>query len=111
MLPCTSMRRVLVVLAAASLTLLPAMASGAHHDARAFAARINVEFQDVDIHEVMRTFAELGRVNIIVQSGVSGRVTATLRSTTWQSALEQILRSQGLKAERDGNVIYVRPYC
>lgn len=105
------MRSIFVALMAGSLALLPGVSSGASQGTSASSARINVEFQDVDIHQVMLTLAELGRVNIIVEKGVSGRVTATLRSTTWESALEQILRSQGLKAERDGNVIYVRPYC
>jgi type IV pilus assembly protein PilQ len=73
--------------------------------------RINVEFQDADIHHVLRVFADLGNINIVVEDGVSGRVTATLRSTTWQRALTEILRSQGLEGERDGNIIYVRPAC
>ena len=74
-------------------------------------ARINIEFQDADIHHVLRTFADLGRVNIIAEKGVSGRVSATFRSTTWREALGTVLRSQGLEAEQDGNIIYVRPGC
>ena len=105
------MRRVFVALTAVFWALLPGVSSAASQALSTSSASFNVEFQDVDIHQVMRTFAELGRVNIIVETGVSGRVTASLHSTTWESALEQILRSQGLEAVRDGNVIYVRPYC
>ena len=72
-------------------------------------ARIDVEFQDADIHFVLRTLGELGRVNIVAESGIKGRVTARLRHTTWREALEQILASQHLEAEYDGNMIFVRP--
>ena len=64
-----SMRSLFVALTASSLALLPAISSGASHEISASSARINVEFQDVDIHQVMLTLAELGRVNIIVEKG------------------------------------------
>lgn len=71
--------------------------------------RIDVEFQDADIHHVMRTLGDIGRVNIVAEAGVKGRVTARLRHTTWREALERILASQQLVAEYDGNMVYVRP--
>jgi len=102
---------VLAVTALSALAPTQANATASSAVVEASTARINVEFQDADLRQVLRTFAELGRINIIVEQGVSGRVTATFRSTTWQEALAQVLRSQGLEAERDGNVIYVRPGC
>jgi type IV pilus assembly protein PilQ len=71
--------------------------------------RIDVEFQDADIHFVLRTLADIGRVNIVAEAGVKGRVTARLRHTTWREALDRILVSQHLEAEYDGNMVFVRP--
>ena len=59
----------------------------------------------------LRTLGDIGRVNIVAEAGVQGKVTARIRHTTWREALEYILRSQGLEAEYDGNMVYVRPSC
>ena len=73
--------------------------------------RLNIEFQDADLASVLRTLSDIGRVNIVIEQGVSGRVSANFRGVTWREALFEVLRSQGLKAEQDGNIIYVRPAC
>ena len=76
--------------------------------AEAAGRRIDIELQDVEIRQALRTFAEIGRVNIVPEKGVQGRVTARLRDMPWDEALEQIVCSLGYVLEWDGNVIYVR---
>jgi type II secretory pathway component HofQ len=76
--------------------------------APAAAARIDVEFQDADIHAVFRVFSDVGRVNIVPEAGIAGRVTARLQSVRWDEALEMIVCSHGLEMRQDGNVIHVR---
>ena len=71
--------------------------------------RIDLELQAVDIHQVLRLFSEIGRVNIIAKPGVSGTVTAKLRGVPWTDALRGILRSLHLGMIWEGNVIYVMP--
>lgn len=71
--------------------------------------RIDLELQDADIHQVLRMFSEIGRVNIIAEPGVSGKVTARFTSTPWDEAFAHVLASLHLEAMRDGNVITVCP--
>jgi type IV pilus assembly protein PilQ len=71
--------------------------------------RVNFEFKDIDIHNLIRIIAEISKRNIVVADDVSGKVTIRLRNVPWDEALELILRSKGLGQERIGNIIRVAP--
>lgn len=70
---------------------------------------ISLSLRDADLVEVLRTFARLGGFDLVVDPGVSGKVTVELRDVRWQDALVVILRTQGLAAEVDGRIVSVRP--
>ncbi|MEM6992766.1 MAG: secretin and TonB N-terminal domain-containing protein [Myxococcota bacterium] len=76
---------------------------------RASARRIDIELQDSEVHDVLQLLADIGRVNIVVASGVDGRVTARFKATPWDEVLAHVLRALQLTSRRDGNVIYVQP--
>ncbi len=72
------------------------------------AATIDLDLKDVEIAEVCRLLADVGRVNIVVADGVTGRITLRLKQVPWDVALDLILRTKGFHAEHEADVILVR---
>ena len=60
-----------------------------------------------DIHNVIRLFSEVSGANFVLDDDVKGKVTVRLRRVGWLRALKVILRSRGLEAQFDGNIIRV----
>lgn len=71
--------------------------------------RIDLDFKDADIHNILRLLAEVGGVNIVTSDDVSGSVTIRMRDVPWDQALDVIMEAKGLGAERRGNLIRVAP--
>jgi len=99
------LRRALTGLA---LALLGAAAATAPSTA---AARqpgvVDVDLAGVDVRDVLRLIADVGHVNVVYGDEVVGPITLRLRRVSWQKALDVVLGTKGLAAERDGNVIRV----
>lgn len=70
---------------------------------------IDLKVTNADVTEVLRTFAQISGLNIVVQPGVAGQVTAELDNVPWDQALEQILKINGLAYELEGNVMRIAP--
>ncbi len=70
---------------------------------------IDFEMRDADITEVIRTFAKLSGLNIIIQPGVKGSVTVNFEQVPWDQALEQILKVNNLWYELEGNIMRIAP--
>ena len=70
---------------------------------------IDLKVTNADVTEVLRTFAQISGLNIIIQPGVQGAVTAELENVPWDQALEQILKINGLGYEVEGNVMRIAP--
>jgi type IV pilus assembly protein PilQ len=70
---------------------------------------ISLSLKDADIKDVLRSFAEISGLNLIVQPGVRASVTVELDSVPWDQALEQILKINGLGMELEGNILRIAP--
>jgi type IV pilus assembly protein PilQ len=70
---------------------------------------IDLKVTNADVTDVIRTFAQISGLNVIVQPGVTGTVTAELENVPWDQALEYILKINGLDYELDGNVMRIAP--
>lgn len=70
---------------------------------------IDLKVTNADVTEVLRTFAQISGLNMVVQPGVTGVVTAELDNVPWNQALEQILKINGLSYELEGNVMRIAP--
>lgn len=70
---------------------------------------ISLSLKDADVKDVLKTFAELSQLNVVVDPEVSGSVTVELREVPWDQALDLILRMNGLGWALTGNVLYVAP--
>lgn len=69
---------------------------------------ITLELDDADLLDVLATFSEISGVEILVETGVSGTVSASFHEVPWDTALAKILQSQGLVWHRAGDQIIVR---
>ena len=74
-----------------------------------FGEPIDLKVTNADVTDVLRTFAQISGLNIIVQPGVTGAVTAELENVPWDQALEQVLKINNLDYELDGNVMRIAP--
>ncbi len=72
---------------------------------------ITLSLKDADIKDVLKTFATLTGLNIVVDPSVSGSVTVELREVPWDQAFELILTITGIGYEMLGNVVYVAPHA
>jgi type IV pilus assembly protein PilQ len=70
---------------------------------------ISLDFQGVDLRAVLRTFAEVTGLNLVIDPGVKGTVDVTLRDVPWDQALEMILRANQLAYSVDGTIVRIAP--
>ncbi|MFN7941710.1 MAG: type IV pilus secretin PilQ [Thermoanaerobaculia bacterium] len=68
---------------------------------------ISLSLKDADIKDVLRSFAKISGLNVVVQPDVRGTVTVELDSVPWDQALDQILKINDLGYELDGNIMRV----
>jgi len=71
---------------------------------------ISLSLRDAPLPEVLRSFARIAGVNLVLAPGVTGTVTVELKDVPWDQALWVILKTQGMGAEIDGTVWSVAPY-
>jgi type IV pilus assembly protein PilQ len=72
-------------------------------------ARISVDMKDADIVDVVRLFAEIGGFQVVVDPGVSCKLTLKLNEVRWASALDVALKSCGLGRDEENEIVRVAP--
>ncbi|MDB4962068.1 MAG: type pilus secretin PilQ [Myxococcales bacterium] len=92
-----------------SVSQVPAGTQGARNRKVYRGATVDFDFKDAPIHDLLRTIADTGKVNIVVPDGINARVTVRLKRVPWDQALEVILASHGLWYRRDGNLFRIAP--
>lgn len=70
---------------------------------------ITLKLKDADIHEVLRMISETSGFNIIVHPSVQGKITLSLEQVPWDQALDVVLTTLSLGAERSESVLRVMP--
>ncbi len=68
---------------------------------------VNLDFKDGDLQDVLRLFADITGLNVVVHPGVRGLVTVKLQGIAWEDALERVLAPNGYAARRVDNVLEV----
>ncbi|MBW2733490.1 MAG: type IV pilus secretin PilQ [Deltaproteobacteria bacterium] len=71
--------------------------------------RIDLDFKDADIHNILRLLSQVGNMNIVTSDDVRGKVTIRMRNVPWDQALDVVLRAKGLGQVREGNLVRVAP--
>ena len=68
--------------------------------------KIDLDYKDADIHNLLRLLADVGNVNIVVPDDIHAKVTIRLRRVPWDQALDVILASKGLGYKLEGPGLY-----
>jgi type IV pilus assembly protein PilQ len=71
--------------------------------------RITLDFQNADIHNILRIIADVSGMNIVTSDEVKGSVTIRLKDVPWDQALDVVLESKDLDKMTIGNVIRIAP--
>jgi len=69
--------------------------------------RISLDFQNADLHNIIRIIGEVSGKNIVVSDKVTGKVTLKLKDVPWDQALDIVLASRNLGVEEAGNVLTI----
>ena len=70
---------------------------------------VTFDFQGADLRAVLRTFAEISGLNIVIDPSIQGTVDVSLRDVPWDQALDIILRANKLGYSVDGNIVRIVP--
>ncbi|HMB79935.1 MAG TPA: type IV pilus secretin PilQ [Vicinamibacterales bacterium] len=70
---------------------------------------ISLDFQGADLRAVLRTFAEISGLNMVIDPKVTGTVDVALRDVPWDQALDIILRANKLGYSVDGTIVRIAP--
>jgi type IV pilus assembly protein PilQ len=70
---------------------------------------VSLDFQGADLRAVLRTFAEISGLNIVIDPTIQGTVDVALRDVPWDQALDIILRANRLGYVIDGTIVRIAP--
>ncbi|MDR2443084.1 MAG: type IV pilus secretin PilQ [Deltaproteobacteria bacterium] len=68
---------------------------------------ITLDFQNADIHNILRLIGEVSGKNVVVSDQVTGRVTLKLKDVPWDQALDTVLDSKNLGVIENGNILRI----
>jgi type IV pilus assembly protein PilQ len=68
---------------------------------------ITLKVRDADVTDVFRLIAESSGFNIVLGEDVKGKITMSVEGVPWDQALDVILHTQKLGAERNNNILRI----
>jgi len=71
--------------------------------------KLSLNFQDVEVRQVLDAIADFTGLNIIASDTVTGNLTLRLKDVPWDQALDIVMKNRGLTMRKIGNVISVAP--
>ena len=70
---------------------------------------VGFDFNGADLRAVIRAFAEVSGLNIVIDPAVKGSVDVALKDVPWDQAFDIILRSNKLGWTVDGTIVRIAP--
>lgn len=70
-------------------------------------ARISLDVRDADVQDLARLFADIGAFQLVMDPGVSCRVTLKMNAVRWDAAFKAVLKTCGLAQEEDEGVVRI----
>jgi type IV pilus secretin PilQ/predicted competence protein len=68
---------------------------------------ISLDLKDADVRDVLKTFAKITGLNVVIDPDVSGSVTVSLDNVPWDQCLDIVLRINRLDYAVENNVLRV----
>lgn len=77
-------------------------------DSKRFNGRkITLQVRDAEIGDVLRLIGEASGFNMVISEEVKGLITLSLVDVPWDQALDVVLHTKGLGAERNNNILRI----
>lgn len=73
--------------------------------------RISLDFQDADITAILRLIGDVSGYNVVIHPDVKGKITLKLLNVPWDQAMDIILKTHGLDAVVEGNIMRIAPHA
>jgi type IV pilus assembly protein PilQ len=73
-----------------------------------FEEKINIDFPNAPIRDILRTVAEMYEMNIVIPESVQGNASLKLRDVTWQQVFSVLLDPIGFTYVQDANIIKIK---
>ncbi|OFW21803.1 MAG: hypothetical protein A3H97_07965 [Acidobacteria bacterium RIFCSPLOWO2_02_FULL_65_29] len=70
---------------------------------------VSMQFEGLDLRAVLRLFAEISGLNMVIDPTVQGSVDVALTEVPWDQALDIILRANKLGYVVDGTIVRIAP--
>jgi type IV pilus assembly protein PilQ len=70
---------------------------------------VTLDFTGADLRQVLRTFAEISGLNMVIDPTIQGTVDVSLKDVPWDQALDIILRANKLGYSLEGTIVRVAP--
>jgi type IV pilus assembly protein PilQ len=70
---------------------------------------VSMQFEGLDLRAVLRLFAEISGLNIVIDPAVQGSVDVALTEVPWDQALDIILKANKLGYIVDGTIVRIAP--
>jgi type IV pilus secretin PilQ/predicted competence protein len=70
---------------------------------------VTFDFQGADLRSVLRTFAEISGLNLVIDPAIQGTVDVSLKDVPWDQALDIILKANKLGYTVDGTIVRIAP--
>ncbi len=87
----------------------PTLGTGQPNERKYIGNPVSLDFQGADLRAVLRTFAEISGLNVVIDPRVNGTVDVALRDVPWDQALDIILRANSLGYIVDGTIVRIAP--
>ena len=68
---------------------------------------ISLDFQNGDLHDIFRLFADISGLNVVVFPGVNGYANLKVHDEPWPDVLARILAANGLAFQWEDNVLLI----
>jgi type IV pilus assembly protein PilQ len=69
--------------------------------------KISLDLQEADLVNVLRLFADVANINIVISPDVKGKVTVRMVNIPWDQAMDIILKMNGLGYVHEGNILRI----
>jgi type IV pilus assembly protein PilQ len=87
-----------------------ATAQGVPQDPQRYTGHpVSLDFSGADLRSVLRTFAEISGLHIVIDPTIQGTVDVSLRDVPWDQALDIILRANRLGYSVDATIVRIAP--
>jgi len=68
---------------------------------------MDFSFKNADLANVLKFIAQVSDLNIVIDPGVTGRISSELKQVPWDQALELFLKINGLDMILEGNILRI----